>query len=150
MKKSKVAFFVALSLLSISGCNANEPNLGKFFTLQEAYSKELLTISDLESIAIYHNQNNEPENNLSDNVVSSIKERAAKDMRESKTDPTIDAKASGFSIFKYYGTYSGSVALILRNIYFSYPAEVLSEQETVANITFLYNSPDRIMVWSMN
>lgn len=137
---------IIFSLVGICGCKKNE-NKNDFYTLQEAYTKNLLTVENLKNIASYHNNGKQEENNLNEEVINEIKKIAAYKMQNDELNPVIDAKAEDFIITKYYGTYNQSVVFMINNPYFESPAEDLNIIESIANIDFYYSSTDRIWVW---
>lgn len=137
---------IIFSLVGICGCKKNE-NKNDFYTLQEAYTKNLLTVEDLKNIASYHNNGKQVENNLNEEVINEIKKIAAYKVQNDELNPVIDAKAEDFIITKYYGTYNKSVVFMINNPYFESPAEDLGIIESIANIDFYYSSTDRIWVW---
>ena len=148
-----ITVFVLLLVFGLTACKESPDGeqeddvVGKFYTLQEAYDQELLTVSDLQSIANYHANGTHPADVLSIDVKNAIKEIAARNMREKELDPVEEAKAEGFFINKYYGTYNGSVAFMIRNQYILYPAVELDINETIEGVLFHYNSPYKIVVW---
>ena len=73
----------------------------RFYTLQEAYDKEMLTVENLQSIAGYHEANTSTSEEINPENANRIKEIAARIMREDESDPVNDAKAEDFSIIRY-------------------------------------------------
>lgn len=150
-KRKKIKLFlifgvILFSLVGICGCKKNE-NRNDFYTLQEAYTKKLLTVENLKSIASYHNNGKQVENNLNEKVINEIKKIAAYKMQNDKSNPMIEAKAKDFIITKYYGTYNKSVVFMINNPYFESPAEDLNIIESIADVDFYYASTDRILVF---
>ena len=159
MKKIKivlVALILGIVMVGIVCCNVV---MGKFYTLQEAYDNGWLTQADLMSIAYYHNggraHNEEimsedyapapksPEV-LSKWTESRIKRAAAKEYR-GREYKIKDAKARGFTITAYYGTYGDCVAIMMKDKYTGEPAVVWTD--VVAGVNIYYGSGRTIKVW---
>lgn len=134
----------------IDAVEREELSMGKFYTLQEAYDEGLLTVDDLQSIANHFNNGTLPADTLSSAIEAVIKETAAENMRNDDLSPIAGAKANDFLILKYFGTYNGSVAVIINDPYHDYPAVELDINETIAGVLFHYTNPNRIVVWKAN
>lgn len=153
MKKILIALIaVAISLAVLTGCapdggtngNQNADNGGEFYTLREAYNYGYLTQNDLKGIAYYVN-NGETHSELSeDYIVNSIKESAAKAMREREIQPNADAKAEGFTIVGYYGNYSSYYVVRVSNEYDLFPTDVPNEWEEIGGVDFHITTYDTI------
>ena len=142
-----LSLIIIMCLLTFGGCdNHDETKLGNFYTLQEAYDGGLLTVEDLQVIAEYHEKGVSVPEPLDPNIENTIKEVAAREMREKENIE--DATADGFWIDRYYGTYNGSVAFMIIG-YIAYPAVELDENEIIAGVRFHYTDPNRIIVWSL-
>ena len=64
--------------------------------------------------------------------------------------PVPEAEAEGMSVEKYYGTYNGSVAVIIGQSYYSYPAVEINSWDTIGGVVVHYWSYDRIQIWLEN
>ena len=121
--------------------------IGKFYTLQEAYIEEFITVEELQIIAKYHNNWRQMSNDLDPQVIKDIKEIAAYNLRNDELSPMINAKADDFIITKYYGTYNKCVVFMIEHPDLQQPGEELDITETIAGVIFEYSSLDRIIVW---
>lgn len=117
-----------------------------FYALQEAYDEGLLTMQDLQTIADFLNGGTASAIELSGEIVELIKETAAIDMRNK--EPDLETKAEDFIILKYYGTYNGSVAVILNDPHHEYPAVEIDIWVEVAGVSFHYVGHGTITVWT--
>lgn len=153
MRKCIVIGMVALLLCMFAGLSAcvnEEEQMGEFYSLQTAYDEGWLTIEDLQTIAFYHNDSKTSyPKTLSEEIARKIKEVAARNMREDVLHPVKGAKAADFSNIRYYGTYDACVVIMIKDPYHEYPAEDLDIDETIANVTFHYTDPNRIIVWRL-
>ena len=115
MKKFLKCFLVIImtfTSLFFSSCSVDN-EVGTFYTLKEAYSKGVLTNSDLTQIAeYYHGRYSESQqNNVSVNLLG---EQTKKQIKESylinvlKDDTLSDTYVT---IYAYYGTYNGAIAV---------------------------------------
>ena len=121
-----------------------------FYNLQAAYTAGLLSVEDLEKIAVYHNNGLQAEDKLDAEITSEIKKIAAYYMQNDESYPVIDAKAEDFMITKYYGTYNNCVIFMINDPYFVHPSVDLGMVETIAGIDFRYSWYDRILVFINN
>lgn len=122
-------------------------SIGKFYRLQEAYDKELLTLGNLLDIAFYHDGSwpveisrvPSPKNPtiLSVETENKIKQTFIDDSGEDHTLEDV-------TIAKYCGTYNGAVVVYLEGIYDCTQA---SWSETVGGIKFKYNNGNHLLVW---
>ena len=131
-----------------------------FYSLKNAYDMGLLTRDDLMSIAYYHNggrryneeimpedyspQPKTPEV-LSENTELKIKETAAKEFREKYNVEY--AKAEGFTITEYYGTYGGYVAVVIKDNYTGGVWSPIPETYPLAGVEFQIRSENFIRLW---
>lgn len=147
-QSTKLAVTIAFNE-AIKAINKVEKDIrsDRFYTLQEAYDKEMLTVENLQSIAGYHEANTSTSEEINPENANRIKEIAARIMREDESDPVDDAKAEDFSIIRYYGCYNGSVVFMIDDPYHMYPAVELDINEVIAGISFYYIDPNRILVW---
>ena len=124
-----------------------------------------LTREDLMSIAYYHHNGREyneeimPEDyapipkdplELGEEISWKIREAAAKELQQAETGAVPEAEAEGMSVEKYYGTYNGSVAVIIGQSYYSYPAVEINSWDTIGGVVIHYWSYDRIQIWREN
>ena len=120
--------------------------IGKFYTLQEAYIEEFITVDELQIIAKYHNNGRQTSNDLDPQVIKDIKEIAAYNLRNESSSMS-NAKADDFIITKYYGTYNKCVVFMIEHPDLQQPGVELDITETIAGVIFEYSSLDRIIVW---
>ena len=136
MKKLFLCLMVLISIFAValSGCSSD----GKFYTLQEAYDNGFLTKEDLEQIAYYNNNEIEYPETLDKSVEQKIKEVAAEYLRNREVHPVPQARASGITILKYLGAYSGNYVLMLKNKYDLYPTDIPDIWEDIEEVSFHY------------
>ena len=154
---------LGVGALGLAGCGPK--TYGTFYTLQEAYDNGYLTREDLMSIAYYHHNGREynektmPEDyapipkeppELGEEISWKIREAAAKELQQAETGAVPEAEAEGMSVEKYYGTYNGSVAVIIGQSYYSYPAVEINSWDTIGGVVIHYWSYDRIQIWLEN
>ena len=147
VKKMKAIAIVALILfgvVALTACTPEEDEIvakGTFYSLQEAYDKELLTIEDLQSIASF--PNSDPEQ-LNTEVAINIKEAWAKTIRTRDINPILEATVDDIMIIGYFGTYNECVAVRLNDSFTDYPDVV--REVIVAGVTFVYSGAS-IIIW---
>ena len=147
-----ICIIAALCVFTFAACENKEENPvgdGTFYSMQQAYENEFLTVTNLQSIANHQNNGTNPSDTLSAELEAAIKETAAASYRAQKNlnDEYMypNAKAEDFTIVKYYGTYNNCIAIMLSDIYSGYDGaewEVL-----VAEVLFTYYSGNRIIIW---
>ena len=143
-------------VFGIAGCK--EKASGEVYSVKEAYDNGWLTQEDLMSIAYYLNggradneeiisENYEPlpktPDVLSDETEYKIKSAAAAEYREKYHIK--DAKAKGFTITAYYGTYGDCVAVMTEDVYSGAATVVWTDM--IAGVSFLYSSGISIQIW---
>lgn len=161
MKKTKIAVLVALILgiVMVFGIVCCNVVMGRFYTLQEAYENGWLTQADLMSIAYYHNGGRAHNEEIMDEdyeptpkspevlskwTESKIKMAAAKEYR-GKEYNIKDAKARGFTITEYCGTYGDCVAVMMKDNYSDGPAIVWTD--IVAGVNIYYGDGRTMKIW---
>ena len=163
MKQRIFSIWIAVCLLVLpavlAGCGPK--TYGTFYTLQEAYDNGYLTREDLMSIAYYHHNGREyneetmPEDyapipkdpeELSESTSLRIRSTAAADWNAEYPDD--DATAEDFWIDYYYGTYGNCVAVMMTDNFTGYN-QVL-HASGVADITIQYYDGNRIKIWRAN
>jgi len=118
-----IALAMLFSVFALTGCEKEEDKtVGTFYSLQEAYDNEWITIEDLRSIAYYYSftvvdgGSNNPENfepkpktpeALSDKTEKAIKRTYLIELQKSISEATID----DVRIADYYGTYGDCVVV---------------------------------------
>lgn len=117
------------------------------FSLQEAYDRGYLTKEDLEQIAYYINNGLSCPEPLDSSIEDAIKESAAYEIRNRQIEPFLDATADGFTIVRYYGNYSNSFVVRMRNDYDLYPTDVPSYWVEIGGVQFHFIGYDDIVVW---
>lgn len=117
-----------------------------FYTLQKAYDDGLLTAADLQGIANHFNNDTAPTDNLSLELQEAIKETRAEKLRNLNSNPILEAKADDVSIVKYYGTFSGAIAVVITDIYSNYGQGELPEYEIGGVVFYNYGAPE-IQIW---
>ena len=121
-----ICFMLAM-IIFIGGCNKN---VGKLYTLEEAYDLNLITKDDLKSIAYYFNKVEssdfvpKPKNPES---ISKRNERLIKKtyLRDVLKEPRLSIKK--VHIYEYYGTYNGCIALRITDSYNCYDYYIYEE-----------------------
>lgn len=173
LKSLSKIFIAALIVLAMAcvfafaGCADNGGSNGEtnaqseFFSLQKAYDDGLLTLEDLKSIAYEYNggkSHNEQimadftpaqKPALIELTKTAIKESHAKRLRESKYPDgrlvAVGATAENVHIYGYYGTYNGSVAVMIEDDYTSFDTAMWMVE--VEGVNIYYNSGNRITIW---
>lgn len=102
-------FMSSMFIMCLVGCNSKkeeEEKMGKFYTLQEAYEYELLTVDDLKNIAYLYN--NKIQNGLTNKEIEEdIKKTYLIQLQESISN----AKIEDVYIKNYYGTYDDCIVV---------------------------------------
>ena len=137
MKKVLMICFMLAMIICIGGCNKN---VGKLYTLEEAYDLNLITKNDLKNIAYYFNkvESNDfvpkPKNPES---ISKKNEKLIKKtyLRDELKEPRLSTKK--VHIYEYYGTYNGCIALRITNSYNCYDY-IIHEEYIIDGVSF-YN-----------
>lgn len=119
-----------------------EVGMGKFYTLLEAYDEGLLTVDDLQKIASHQNDGTIPVDVLSEGLLNTIKESWIEELH---AQTHVEANTGDVIIIKYYGTYSGSVALMLADNFTEYGGD--GDRIEIAGIPFIYSNLNRIIVY---
>lgn len=163
VKKMKAIAIVALMLfgvVALTACTPEEDEIvakGTFYSLQEAYDKELLTIDDLRSIAHYQSAGEDEPNFvptpmnpevLSSETIEAIKKTYLVALRlATHQDGTFmfpNATIDDVNFFGYYGTYGNAVAIKISDE-FSGNAGVVLEL-VVVGVTFTYSGVP-VAIW---
>ena len=110
MKKVLMICFMLAMIICIGGCNKN---VGKLYTLEEAYDLNLITKYDLKNIAYYYNKLGYSEfvpKSKDPKSISKKNERLIKKtyLRDKLKEPRLSIKK--VHIYEYYGTYNGCIA----------------------------------------
>lgn len=127
MKRIIILFMMLILSVVLVGCNKN---LGKLYTLEEAYDLNLITKDDLKNIAYYFNKVESsgfvpklknPES------ISKKNERLIKKtyLRDVLKEPRLSIKK--VHIYEYYGTYNGCIALRITDSYNRYDYNIHEE-----------------------
>ena len=138
MKKKGLISVLCLMLVvltcafSLAGCGN-----GKFWTLQEAYDKELLTVEDLESIAGYLNTQTNCEPPLRVEQTLKIKEDYA-EMRRNLIGSKSKMTSEDSIIHAYFGTYGDCIALFIDSTDDIYFAVDVDEWVKIGGVDFHY------------
>ena len=106
MKKVLMICFMLAMIICIGGCNKN---VGKLYTLEEAYDLNLITKDDLKNIAYYYNKLGYSEfvpKSKDPKSISKKNERLIKKtyLRDKLKEPRLSIKK--VHIYEYYGTYN--------------------------------------------
>ncbi|MDE6868767.1 MAG: hypothetical protein K2J83_06485 [Clostridia bacterium] len=132
---------------------------GGFYSLQQAYDAGWITKEDLKSIAYYHNggiEGNEevmgadfdPQPKMPEAIDKmtelSIKQTYCNNLREES-----NAKPSGVTIERYYGSYNGCYAVVLDSIYIDHYANVVDEWRAVEGIQIHYTDHFFMTIWKV-
>jgi|SRR5690554_113428 len=118
------------------GCTTNNSEI---LTLPEAFNQALLTVSDLETIAYYHNDDSMPvyPESLDEKIQKKIKRDFLNAVNSSDTDKDVS--------LVYYGTYNKYVVVLIT--YEDLGEFTVSPTETISESTFYYVDNQRIFVW---
>lgn len=123
-------------------------NYGKQFTIAEAYSLDMITKNDVESVANYYNNDIQYSETLTEKETKAIKEAAAKHLRNSYN--TSQAVAEGIIITKFLGNYSGYYAIKFTTKYYTHPAQPLDYWEEICGVQFHITDYDFISIFKIN
>ena len=126
---------------------SDEISTGTLHTLQQAYDKGYLSKKALKSIAKYLNEETESPEPLDGIIKTAIKETAAYNIRNREIASYPNATADGVTIVKYYGLYSGSYVVSMRDQYDLSPTDVPNYWEEIGGVQFHIMSRDKIRVW---
>ena len=185
MFKKFISLGVLLSMIACFFCGCRDEPQGTFYSLQTAYEQGLLTQEDIKNIAYYRydgkewvyagvDVNEEAFYELqptdyapipkTPEVLSKETEKAIKESRAAfyrtltfpdgkKIYPK--ARARGFTVAQYYGTYNDCVAIRITENYsdklFDDPAEVIREFYAIADVIFFSSGKGiGITVWKVN
>ena len=138
MKKALMIFFMLVIVFVFWGCN-NEKT-GNFYTLREAYDKGLLLKEDLENIAYYYNEseiNNYNPIPKTPAVIDKNTEKIIKEMYLEKILNNKNISVNLVNLYKYYGTYNGSIALSITDDYYVY--DYVCQDEYIIDGIIFYN-----------
>lgn len=135
--------------------------LAEFYSLQDAYENQLISLEDLKNIAYRYNGGTRYNEEimadftpaekvaLSEETQSAIKWTRVRALRGRKRpDGTYlqpDATVEHVRIYGYYGTYNGNVAVMIEDDYSSYDCAMWMIE--VEGVNIYYNSGNRITVW---
>ena len=150
---------VLLSLISVicmafsfGGCSEEQQKevvdgeMGKFYSLQEAYDNSWISKKNLKAIAKYHNKSKTYPVALTDEEETAIKEAAAREVSsDARNRP--DAKAEDFVILKYYGNYNGYYAIIIQDTTTLAPAVMIDDWISIGDVKIHYITIDKIIIW---
>ena len=165
-RKLQIALFILSAVVCIfafAGCT-EQPEAtakGEFYSLQQAYDANLISLEDLKNIAYNYNggssYNDEimadftPAEKAPLSVITqkAIKQSHAQSLRETlRPDGTPlipDASAEHVTISGYYGTYNGGVAVMIEDDYSSYDCAMW--MVAVEGVNIYYNDGNRIKIW---
>ena len=149
MKKIIVLFMMLLLSVTLVGCNKN---LGKLYTLEDAYNLNLITQDDLKSIAYYFNKLEDtdfvpkPKNPES---IDKKTERLIKKtyLRDILKKPKLSIKK--VHIYGYYGTYNGYIALRITDSYNCYDYNI-HEEYIIGGVSFYHFHKTSIRIYAPN
>ena len=149
MKKTIVLFMLLILSVTLVGCNKN---LGKLYTLEDAYNLNLITQDDLKSIAYYFNKLEDtdfvpkPKNPES---IDKKTERLIKKtyLRDILKKPKLSIKK--VHIYGYYGTYNGYIALRITDSYNCYDYNI-HEEYIIGGVSFYHFHKTSIRIYAPN
>jgi len=165
IKKLVTLGIAALLLFSVAGltaCGNKEETMGKFYSLQEAYDTEWLTVEDLRNIAYYHNNGLEWEGELDMELGSfqptgftpvpknpnSLDVETEGKIKQDFIKREVECKETEHSVLiLYYGTYNGCVAAKINGCW-NYGGSPLLF--SIDGIVFLQGDNYDILVWKEN
>lgn len=144
-----VAVLAAIAVVGCAGDNTGtEEPQGEFFTLQQAYDGGYLSREDLQNIASYHNNNKNYPENLKEEIAEAIKKDWAKKLSDSDNSTEV-LTAEDIAINEYYGTYSGSVAIIVDRKDAQYIDKYAPYSKEIGEVSFSYSYPrPEIRIWT--
>lgn len=145
-----ILFSAALCSALFCGCDSDDGTRGEIYTLQQSFDNGYLSYEDLESIAYYINNDLSDSRQLDSGIAESIKESAAKRMREDDIEPIPDAKAEGFTIISYYGCYSDCHVVRLRDEYVLRPTNLPDYWKEIGGVNFHITTYDTVGVYRAN
>ena len=147
MKKLISILLVLVLCLSFSGCVNGKDKIienHSFYTLLEAYNRELLSDKDLIEIADYYQ--GEALNSLSINLLDKeIKKQIVKCYLLNIIKDT-NVSSEYVEIYAYYGTYNSVVAIGITDTYSVYDKLIIPEYK-VGDIIFYNYAESDIMIW---
>ncbi|MBQ9709178.1 MAG: hypothetical protein IJV67_00960 [Clostridia bacterium] len=150
--KKFISFLLALMLcVSFSSCDNKEKknnNLGEYYTLQEAYNREILTDNDLIEIAGYY-QGDDLINKKDPLSINSLTEETKNQIVKCyllNIIKDINVSAEYVNIYAYYGTYNGAVAIGITDTYNVYDLVVMAEYR-VGDVTLYNYAESDIRIW---
>lgn len=127
----------------------DETSDNKFYSLQEAYANGWLTQEDLQSVAVYHHNNNiqYPES-LNESIAKSIKKDWAKKLMDDNPNSSKNLTEDDIVICNYYGTYNNCAIVIVDRsdaCYIDLYAPVILE---IGGVNFRFNLVGpKVVVW---
>ena len=147
MKKRFFGVVIAILMVMLFVLSACGEIGGEVYTLQEAFDFGYLSTENLEQIAYYVNNGLACPQTLESRIEDAIKEAMAYRIRNRELAPCLDATAEGITIVKYYGKYSDSFVVRLRNDYDDHPADIPNYWIEIGGVQFHIRSYDDIMLW---
>ena len=149
MKKVLMICFMLAMIICIGGCNKN---VGKLYTLEEAYDLNLITKDDLKNIAYYYNKLGYSEfvpKSKDPKSISKKNERLIKKtyLRDVLKEPRLSIKK--VHIYEYYGTYNGCIALRIIDSYNCYDY-IIHEEYIIDGVSFYIFYVASISIYAPN
>ena len=143
-----ICFMLAM-IICIGGCNKN---VGKLYTLEEAYDLNLITKDDLKSIAYYFNKLESSDfvpKSKDPQSISNKNERLSKKtyLRDKLKEPRLSIKK--VHIYEYYGTYNGCIALRITDSYNCYDYHIY-EEYVIGGVSFYNFHVAEIRIYTSN
>ena len=149
MKKVLMICFMLAIIICIGGCNKN---VGKLYTLEEAYDLNLITKDDLKNIAYYFNkvESNDfvpkPKNpeSIDEKTERLIKKTYLRDILK---EPRLSTEK--VHIYEYYGTYNDCIALRITDSYNCYDY-LIHEEYIIDGVSFYSFHVASIRIYAPN
>lgn len=148
VKKITGLIIGALLLFSLVACSVSkEDGMGTFYSLRDAFDKNIVTQDDLKNIAYYLNGNSDDDTfiptplsptYLSDEVEKSIKLTAVYELHTRGENSKPEATVEDITIIGYYRTYNDYIAVRLNDSFSDYPNVV--HEMVIADVTFVYSA----------
>lgn len=140
--------FIAFGLVSCGDKADTKNEFGEFYTLQEAYSRGLLTDNDLIEIADYYQGEDlmDKKDSLSINLLDGETKQQIVKCYLLNVINDINISEKYVNIYAYYGTYNSAVAVGITDTYNVYDKVIIAEYR-VGDVTLYNYAESDIRIW---